>query len=182
MENNHCKTPDANHCGAAKPEGEICGASKCMGKKKKCLNTILAMVLFAAANMAVCYAIWMNLFFDVWNAPEMKVLFREETDPLSQYCWVTMLLTTVIFVGLFRKYATYTCSPCGTKFGRGAMFGFHIFLISGLIGSLNWFFGARIVIEIFYASLLSGFFGFVIGGGLVGLVLLHCNKKTECSK
>ncbi|HCR85907.1 MAG TPA: hypothetical protein DIV86_04440 [Alphaproteobacteria bacterium] len=177
MEKNHCSTPGENHCNTK--DNNSCGTSKC-GGNKKCFNILIAILLFAAAGMLTGYLTWQKLFIADWQAGIDSGMFRKMDDPMWQYCGVIQLLHAIIFVAIFRKYATLTCSPCGTKFGRGAVFGFYIWLLAGVIGGLWWFITENVSLNLLYAMLVGTGSHYILGGGLVGLFLLHGKEKTSC--
>ncbi len=148
-----------------------CNKSKCCWMK--CIFAIVAFTITASLSG---WLVWGNLYADLLS--QYPQLWR----PMEADQWSLMpvanLLHAIFFVFAFSKLGCCVTSKCGTNFGRGAMFGFYIFLFCGVLGGFWAYIIHPISIELASAYIVDAFIINVIGGGIIGLIK---GKASSCA-
>lgn len=153
--------------------------------KKACnwKGKILGFIAFFLITNLVGYVVWHKLFFNVWTSDAYVHLTRPMSDPMWQYMPVAYAIYAYTFIVLFHKFSFSICPPCGTNFGRGALFGLYLWLVIGLMPAAFMLIVYPVGFDYIQIHLIDSFTGLILGGGLVGLVFRkpYCDKasKTE---
>lgn len=103
-------------------------------KKGKCfIKGIVAIILIAVISFMIGGYFWMDLYKDVWSAPEFSHLWRDHNDPQ----WLKILpiphvIYAIAFVMGYCKFASGLKCPLGTKLGGGVIFGLYVWIFTGV--------------------------------------------------
>jgi hypothetical protein len=154
-------------------ENKSCGKKPCNWAGK-----IAGLVIFFLTAFGAGCLTWGHLFFKVWHNDEFAHLMRPMDDKMWHYMPVAYFVYALVFIILYKKFAFNICSPCGTNFGRGAVFGLYLWLLMGIVPAFFVLITQPVNINYVSIMLVDNFLTLVIGGGLVGLVF----RKPYCEK
>lgn len=131
-------------------------------------NSVLAAILFAVVDYFIGYGVWSKLFADATLSHSF--LFRAMETQEMQYGMP--LGSFVVGLAIAYAYRKLKCSLKGdTPWQRGFQFGFLLWLIAGVGGSIQWYSYTPVSQDLLAASIIYSFLIYTIGTMVVARTL-----------
>mgnify|MGYP006283607353 CR=1 FL=1 len=153
----------------------------CSNQLKCYLKALVAAIIMAAVGILIGWFLWTIIFSDVWTADKYLKLWRPLTAPEWQLMPTFYILYSIFFVFVYSKYAYNKTCPSGTKFGGGAIFGFHLWFITGLSPAIAMYISMPVSFDMAIIMPVENLLFNMFGGGFAAYILTH-SRENEASE